>query len=567
MTTLKNTAKPITDLHFPAVTICASGLHMDNVQRKLAKNFVKWRADKKKNETDRETLENDIQEYMQKTFQIKTESLSILDILDTMIAPNPDASVAANGVRGNIFACKENRSQENGRRRRKKRSTATYSCPNNKFNLSGSNCFWVSDQALNYNEAISQCSAQGAELATINNAKDETFVSDLMPSSLRPGGEQIYWIGLNDIEDEGTFVWQDKSVPTYFNWNQGQPEVGNTQDCVVKRKINEEWYDQNCNRERGFVCSQKAVNSCGSSVGCPSQSSSLADSGTDSLIQSVVEEEIIENSCIQPTITLEDISSPQLPDVDVFLNPTKTRYMEGIIEEKQQIAKSYFDTVEMQSLYPELFSILWESTLSCSGSEESDEHMVLSCQLAGAKVNCSDIFTKVPTDIGVCCALNSLDSLRNSEYKQLVEELQREVKMEPQANARVGQNNGLKLTLDLHSNTVSFGTLDQEYEGFSVFIGHPAEFPMMKEDSLKLEPGREHFVKLSASVVSTDDIKDIAPEARDCFFADEGNLDFYKKYTFSNCRLECAIKRTEKIFKCVPWHLPRVGNLLAIFID
>ena len=184
--------------------------------------------------------------------------------------------------------------------------------------------------------------------------------------------------------------------------------------------------------------------------------------------------------------------------------------------------------------------------------------MVLSCQLAGAKVNCSDIFTKVPTDIGVCCALNSLDSLRNSEYKQLVEELQREVSMEPQANARVGQNNGLKLTLDLHSNTVSFGTLDQEYEGFSVFIGHPAEFPMMKEDSLKLEPGREHFVKLSASVVSTDDIKDIAPMARDCFFADEGNLDFYKKYTFSNCRLECAIKRTEKIFKCVPWHLPRV---------
>ena len=531
---------------------------MDNVQRKLAKNFVKWRADKKKNETKRETLENDIQEFMEKTFQIKTESLSILDILDTMIAPNPDTSVAANGVRGNIFACKEN-SQANGKRRRKKRSTATYSCPNNKFNLSGNNCFWVSDQALNYNEAISQCSAQGAELATINNAKDETFVSDLMPSSLRPGGEQIYWIGLNDIEDEGTFVWQDKSVPTYFNWNQGQPEVGNTQDCVVKRKINEEWYDQNCNRERGFVCSQKAVNSCGSSVGCPSQSSSLADSGTDSLIQSVVEEEIIENSCIQPTITLEDISSPQLPDVDVFLNPTKTRYMEGIIEEKQQTAKSYFDTVEMQSLYPELFSILWESTLPCYGSEESDEHMVLSCQLAGAKVNCSDIFTKVPTDIGVCCALNSLDSLRNSEYKQLVEELQREVKMEPQANARVGQNNGLKLTLDLHSNTVSFGTLDQEYEGFSVFIGHPAEFPMMKEDSLKLEPGREHFVKLSASDVSTDDIKDIAPEARDCFFADEGNLDFYKKYTFSNCRLECAIKRTEKIFKCVPWHLPRVG--------
>merc|ERR1712223_2153970 len=114
----------------------------------------------------------------------------------------------------------------------------------------------------------------------------------------------------------------------------------------------------------------------------------------------------------------------------------------------------------------------------------------------------------------------------------MVKELQGNTPLKTQADARVGQRNGLRLTLDLHSNTVSFGTLDQEYEGFGVFIGHPAEFPMMKEDSLKLEPGREHFVKLSASVVSTDDIKDIAPEARDCFFADEGNLDFYKKYVF-----------------------------------
>ena len=92
--------------------------------------------------------------------------------------------------------------------------------------------------------------------------------------------------------------------------------------------------------------------------------------------------------------------------------------------------------------------------------------------------------------------------------------------------------NGLRFTLDLHSNTVSFGTLDQDYEGFSVFLGHPAEFLMMQEESLKMKLGQEYFIDLSATVVSTYEIKDINPEARNCFFQDEGTLDFYKRYTF-----------------------------------
>ena len=35
VTTLKNTAKPVTDLPFPAITICASGLHMDSAWGEL----------------------------------------------------------------------------------------------------------------------------------------------------------------------------------------------------------------------------------------------------------------------------------------------------------------------------------------------------------------------------------------------------------------------------------------------------------------------------------------------------------------------------------------------------
>ena len=42
ITTLKTTTKPITDLDFPAVTICAAGQHMDNVEEVLFDNFNQW---------------------------------------------------------------------------------------------------------------------------------------------------------------------------------------------------------------------------------------------------------------------------------------------------------------------------------------------------------------------------------------------------------------------------------------------------------------------------------------------------------------------------------------------
>ena len=60
-------------------------------------------------------------------------------------------------------------------------------------------------------------------------------------------------------------------------------------------------------------------------------------------------------------------------------------------------------------------------------------------------------------------------------------------------------------------------------------------------------------------MVSTNDIKTIAPEARNCYFEDEKDLVFYEKYTYINCRLECAILEAEKMQECIPWHLPRVN--------
>ena len=393
VTTLKNTAKPVKDVQFPAVTICGSGFHMSNVEKKINLNFQKWRSDTGRTSYAANDIIQDMEEYMKTTFQIKPqpddqESANIMDILDAIGSSN----VEANAVRENVVACSE-------------KSTTT---------------------------------------------KRDVQVDAIVSDSLKR------------------------------------------------------------------ICIE-------------TQNSSSTPSG-----------------------------QPSLPGIDIFLNPERRDEKDAIADHKKKVAKVYFNQADMRSLYPKLFDILWHSTLPCFQEEgEENDYMLLSCQLGGAQINCSKLFRRVPTDTGMCCALNNVDALRDSEYRQLVNQLQGETGTRT-VMSQVGRRNGLRLTLDLHSNTVSFGTLEKEYDAFSVFIGQPPEFPMMQDKSIQLQPGREHFIDLSATVVSNNGIRDILPEARDCYFPDEGDLEFYEMYTFSNCMLECAIKSSEQRYGCVPWHLPRV---------
>ena len=203
--------------------------------------------------------------------------------------------------------------------------------------------------------------------------------------------------------------------------------------------------------------------------------------------------------------------------------------------------------------------------------------MLVSCEVAGQQTNCSSLFTRVPTDSGMCCALNWQNTLRTSEYKTLVQSMQGSTANHTMPS-QSGKKGGLRLLLDLHSNRVSFGTLNQDFDAFKVLIGEPAEFPVIKQRSVRLRPGDEHFVELAAKVgtiptsytfvtffqviSSSEDIRDVAPEARQCYFEDEQELELYERYTFINCRMECAISEAQNFFKCVPWHLPKVPDLI-----
>ena len=116
-----------------------------------------------------------------------------------------------------------------------------------------------------------------------------------------------------------------------------------------------------------------------------------------------------------------------LPFIDIFLNPNRSAEKQEKIDHQKNVSREYFANLTSASIYPELFRLLWHSSLPCSPQPAlAEESLVKSCQVAGNKVDCARLFTKVPTDVGLCCALNTESILKQSEYGQLVDEMQLE---------------------------------------------------------------------------------------------------------------------------------------------
>ena len=162
--------------------------------------------------------------------------------------------------------------------------------------------------------------------------------------------------------------------------------------------------------------------------------------------------------------------------------------------------------------------------------------------------------------------MNTKNLLKESKHRDLI--LEKDSLEKETVLISDGINNGLRIILDLHSNQVSFGTLETEFDSFSVFMGRPDDFPMMKRKSLKIQPGQEHFIEISGTRTIADDIKSLSPEQRKCYFPKEDypSPSLYSRYTVDNCRLECRMREAEEKLKCVPWYLPQVSPIILLSV-
>jgi hypothetical protein len=105
--------------------------------------------------------------------------------------------------------------------------------------------------ALPWAEAEADCVDQGGHLVSLHAPNVQDFVA----SEAFAIQDSDWWIGLNDLADEGTFVWSDNTPLNFMNWNGGEPNNAGEEDCAnVIPWGGGSWNDLPCDQARPYVC-------------------------------------------------------------------------------------------------------------------------------------------------------------------------------------------------------------------------------------------------------------------------------------------------------------------------
>lgn len=211
--------------------------------------------------------------------------------------------------------------------------------------------------------------------------------------------------------------------------------------------------------------------------------------------------------------------------------------------------------------------------------------MLRYCEWKGVAIPCSKIFTKFPTDEGICCSFNikaaeeifygktfnsALQHLQHRDIDLLMDkaDLPSDYITRNEPQILPGKEKGLTIILDAHTDALSPGTVESDYNIFQLLVSEQSSFPYFHQKSFAVGPGQSNVVTLSATKFSADDsMKAIPINARQCRFPDENDILYlHKVYSYTNCMFECSLtyakmKTHENINStCLPWYFPTIDD-------
>lgn len=115
-------------------------------------------------------------------------------------------------------------------------------------------CYVLHSTAANWNAARNACSGASATLVTIEDEYEQAFLRSFVAA-----GTTTAWIGLNDRDNEGTFVWTSGSASAFRFWTGGEPNNFANEDCVqIAGNEAGTWNDFGCDSSLAYICESRA---------------------------------------------------------------------------------------------------------------------------------------------------------------------------------------------------------------------------------------------------------------------------------------------------------------------
>ena len=112
ITRFENSELPVTEIDFPAVTVCSQGLNMDNVAKAVERDFTEWHTERRRREQARrrraaeeESLQSLMAIYLKEKFDINEDDPSILDIIQSTSAIGGGGAAKAEAVTKSVKKC------------------------------------------------------------------------------------------------------------------------------------------------------------------------------------------------------------------------------------------------------------------------------------------------------------------------------------------------------------------------------------------------------------------------------------------------------------------------------
>ncbi|KAM3925298.1 hepatic lectin-like [Leptodactylus fuscus] len=117
-------------------------------------------------------------------------------------------------------------------------------------------CYYLTIVKADWPKTRNICLKKEADLAVVTSDREQIFLTSYSGVS----SSKRFWIGLHDMDEEGTWIWVDGTnfKDSYKSWKKGEPNDNDgNEDCVHMWSFGE-WNDVHCDYDNAYgICEKK----------------------------------------------------------------------------------------------------------------------------------------------------------------------------------------------------------------------------------------------------------------------------------------------------------------------